>query len=87
MPFPTALKKKVWGISVSGSGFPSKTVATGRPLAGIEHQLLLIDVGDVHRVGGGAPADPGVAAKDDGGNAWKGDAEGVHRRPAAAGDP
>ncbi len=34
MPFPTALKKKVWGMIVSGSGFPSKTVATGSPEPG-----------------------------------------------------
>src|SRR4029077_19654781 len=57
----------------------------GEAGAGIEHQALLVDVGDVHRVGGRSPADAEVAAEDDAGDAGEGDPPGVHRRPAGAG--
>ena len=65
-------------------GLPLEGGGHGEPGLGIQHQLLLIDVGDVHLVGGGPPADAGVAAEDDPRDAGEGDAERVHRRPAAA---
>ena len=65
-------------------GLPLESRGHGHAGSRVERQPLLIDVGDVHRVGGGAPADPRVAAEHDAGHAGEGDAEGVHRRPAVA---